>query len=282
MSYNLVDPTTGDLTRVAGNSNIVDTSIGIDSTWSSKKISADLADKQDFRIFNSLEEFNKKKGTSLTVVSGVDNMKDIANAMSNGEILIIITKYKLGSEVYFGLTKDTGWTKMFTFVKSDGLCDVECRTTSPLTLKRVLNSDGVIGDWQELVTTANVATLKLTDFTPSNYSTEEELYKALVSRAFTISGYRIIEGTIIWNNHWYGVVRVFSTSSTSGTIEIINHTHQREAIVKVKEDNTVTVETVVDNTSLNSALANCTISTNGNKLIIENSSYTWELTGISK
>lgn len=156
MSYNLVDPTTGDLTRVAGNSNIVDTSIGIDSTWSSKKISADLADKQDFRIFNSLEEFNEKKGTSLTVVSGIDNMKDIVNAMSNGEILIIITKYELGSEVYFGLTKDTGWTKMFTFVKSDGLCDVECRTTFPLTLKRVLNSDGVIGDWQQLVTNDDI------------------------------------------------------------------------------------------------------------------------------
>ena len=257
MSYNLVDPTTGDLTRVAGNSNIVDTAIKTDSTWSSKKIndslvniddkleknvkfdvddlntayvpnktitvrtskntknlppssmvnflvtsfayvegqyyritqycyensenllcsmyvrrgvsnagessitwsawrelatSADLADKQDFRIFNSLEEFNEKKGTSLTVVSGIDNMKDIANAMSNGEILIIITKYELGSEVYFGLTTDTGWTKMFTFVKSNGLCDVECRTTVPLTLKRVLSSDGVIGDWQELAT----------------------------------------------------------------------------------------------------------------------------------
>ena len=79
-------------------------------------------------------------------------MKDIVNAMSNGEILIIITKCELGSEVYFGLTTDTGWTKMFTFVKSNGLCDVECRTTFPLTLKRVLNSDGVVGDWQELVT----------------------------------------------------------------------------------------------------------------------------------
>ena len=168
MSYNLVDPTTGDLTRVAGNSNIVDTSIGIDSTWSSKKISADLADKQDFRIFNSLEEFNKKKGTSLTVVSGIDNMKDIVNAMSNGEILIIITKYELGSEVYFGLTKDTGWTKMFTFVKSNGLCDVECRTTFPLTLKRVLNSDGVIGDWQQLVTTTEVAHIKRFDSVPGN------------------------------------------------------------------------------------------------------------------
>ena len=172
MSLNIQerDLVTGELKRtiVAGNSNIVDTAIKTDSTWSSKKINDSLADKQDFRIFNSLEEFNEKKGTSLTVVSGVDNMKDIVNAMSNGEILIIITKYELGSEVYFGLTTDTGWTKMFTFVKSNGLCDVECRTTFPLTLKRVLNSDGVIGDWQELVTTTEVAHIKRFDSVPGN------------------------------------------------------------------------------------------------------------------
>ena len=156
MSYNLVDPTTGDLTRVAGGNNINDETTSTSTTWSSEKISADLADKQDFRIFKSLEEFNEKKGTSLTVVNGVDNMKDIANAMSNGEILIIITRYELGSDVYFGLTTDTGWTKMFTFVKSNGLCDVECRTTFPLTLKRVLNSDGVVGDWQQLVTNDDI------------------------------------------------------------------------------------------------------------------------------
>ena len=179
MSYNLVDPTTGDLTRVAGNSNIVDTAIKTDSTWSSKKISADLADKQDFRIFNSLEEFNEKKGTSLTVVSGIDNMKDITNAMSNGEILIIIIKYELGSEVYFGLTTDTGWTKMFTFVKSNGLCDVECRTTFPLTLKRVLNSDGVVGDWQELATTdSTLKTIQLSGSVDCNTLTELGLYTA--------------------------------------------------------------------------------------------------------
>ena len=138
------------------------------SAWGELATSADLADKQDFRIFNSLEEFNKKKGTSLTVVSGIDNMKDIANAMSNGEILIIITKCELGSEVYFGLTTDTGWTKMFTFVKSNGLCDVECRTTFPLTLKRVLNSDGVVGDWQQLVTTTEVAHVKRFYSVPGN------------------------------------------------------------------------------------------------------------------
>ena len=186
MSYNLVDPTTGDLTRVAGNSNIVDTAIKTDSTWSSKKINDSLADKQDFRIFNSLEEFNEKKGTSLTVVSGVDNMKDIVNAMSNGEILIIITKYVSGSEVYFGLTTDTGWTKMFTFVKSNGLCDVECRTTVPLTFKRVLNSDGVIGDWQELATMDKLGVLpeysgNLNDLHPNGFTKYRATYSDLIN-----------------------------------------------------------------------------------------------------
>ena len=159
--------------NVQPNTNIVDTAIETTSTWSSKKISADLANKQDFRIFNSLEEFNEKKGTSLTVVSGIDNMKDIANAMSNGEMLIITTKCELGSEVYFGLTKNTGWTKMFTFIKSNELCDVECRTTFPLTLKRVINSDGVLGDWQELATTT-----QLSGSVDCNTLTETGLYTA--------------------------------------------------------------------------------------------------------
>lgn len=186
MSYNLVDPTTGDLTRVAGNSNIVDSAIGINSTWSSKKISADLANKQDFRIFNSLEEFNEKKGTSLTVVSGIDNMKDIVNAMSNGEILIIIVRYELSSDVYFGLTTDTGWTKMFTFIKSNGLCDVECRTTYPLTIKRVLNSDGVVGDWQVLATADKLGELplysgNLNDLHPNGFSKYKATYSDLTN-----------------------------------------------------------------------------------------------------
>ncbi len=126
------------------------------SAWQELVTANKLEEKQDFRIFKSLKEFNEKKGTSLTVVSGIDNMKDIVNAMSNGEMLIIITKCELDSEVYFGLGSSTGWTKMFTFIKSNGLCDVECRTTFPLTLKRVLNSDGVIGDWQQVATVDNI------------------------------------------------------------------------------------------------------------------------------
>ena len=233
MSYNLVDPTTGDLTRVAGNSNIVDTSIGIDSTWSSKKISADLADKQDFRIFNSLEEFNEKKGTSLTVVSGVDNMKDIVNAMSNGEILIIITKYELGSEVYFGLTTDTGWTKMFTFVKSNGLCDVECRTTFPLTLKRVLNSDGVIGDWQELVTKSDLSTYYHKCIYARTNISGSNLVKTLAledGKCYTIEGYQ---------GDNYRRTRVYLFSSTIRTIDEI--TSQASPFTLSSNDNVLTI-----------------------------------------
>ena len=151
------------------------------------------ADKQDFRIFKSLEEFNEKKSTSLTVVSGIDNMKDIANAMSNGEMLIIITKYESGSEVYFGLTTSTGWTKMFTFVKSNGLCDVECRTTVPLTLKRVLNSDGVIGDWEQLATERDLRTYYHKCIYARTNRTGLELVKTLKledGKCYTIEGYQ--------------------------------------------------------------------------------------------
>ena len=131
------------------------TNEGVDSGVSNDVINYvndSLVDKQDFRIFKSLEEFNEKKGTSFTVVSGVDNMVDIANAMSEGDMLIITIKYNTGSEIYFGLDSSTGWTKIFTFIKANGLCDVECRTTLPSTFKRVLNVDGIIGTWQELAT----------------------------------------------------------------------------------------------------------------------------------
>ena len=40
MSYNLVNPTTGDLTRVAGGNNINDETTSTSTTWSSEKINA--------------------------------------------------------------------------------------------------------------------------------------------------------------------------------------------------------------------------------------------------
>ena len=45
MSYNLVDPTTGDLTRVAGGNNINDETTSTSTTWSSKKINDSLDGK---------------------------------------------------------------------------------------------------------------------------------------------------------------------------------------------------------------------------------------------
>lgn len=47
MSYNLVDPTTGDLTRVAGGNNINDATTSTSTTWSSEKINDSLDGKAD-------------------------------------------------------------------------------------------------------------------------------------------------------------------------------------------------------------------------------------------
>ena len=147
-----------------------------------------LGEKQDFRIFKSLEEFNKKKGTSLTVVSGIDNMKDIANAMSEGDMLIIKVTYINVSEIYFGLDTSTGWTKLFTFIKSNGICDVECRTSKPTTFKRLLNSDGLISNWQELATMDMFITQRI----EVPYTIEAEGALTISSVICGIDGYSLI------------------------------------------------------------------------------------------
>ena len=59
MSYNLVDPTTGDLTRVAGGNSINDETTSTSTTWSSEKINDSLGDKADKNaVLNSLEIVN--------------------------------------------------------------------------------------------------------------------------------------------------------------------------------------------------------------------------------
>lgn len=212
---------------------INDATTSTSTTWSSEKISADLADKQDFRIFNSLKEFNEKKGTSLTVVSGIDNMKDIVNAMSNGEILIIVTRYETGSEVYFGLDSSTGCIKMFTFIKSNGLCDVECRTSVPLTLKRVLNPEGVIDDWQQLATTSDLSKYYHKCIYAKTNTTGSELVKTLAledGKCYTIESYQ---------GDNYRRTRVYLFSGTIRTIDEI--TSQANPFTLSSNDNVLTI-----------------------------------------
>lgn len=112
MSYNLVDPTTGDLTRVAGNSNIVDSAIGINSTWSSKKISADLdnkINKTDITatidststdtqvpsaksVYDTTSKFLRTYTsiTELGLTVGSETIEDIANSMGDKTRLITL------------------------------------------------------------------------------------------------------------------------------------------------------------------------------------------------
>lgn len=104
MSYNLVDPTTGDLTRVAGNSNIVDTAIEIDSTWSSKKINdstlktIQLSGSVDCNTLTELGLYTASAGA----VSALTNAPINNQVHLDGGFSILVTKTNVDS-IYYGM-----------------------------------------------------------------------------------------------------------------------------------------------------------------------------------
>ena len=86
MSYNLVDPVTGDLTRVAGRNAIDDGSVSETSVWSSQKTSSKIAEKvgktdiattidgksTDTQVPSAKAVWNKSKNKIQQLLDGVD------------------------------------------------------------------------------------------------------------------------------------------------------------------------------------------------------------------
>ena len=112
MSYNLVDPTTGDLTLVAGRNAIDDGSISNSKVWSSQKTSGEIAEKvgktdivttidststdsqvpSAKSVYDTTSNFRKTytsiKQLGLTI--GSETIEDIANSMEDQTRLIAL------------------------------------------------------------------------------------------------------------------------------------------------------------------------------------------------
>ena len=74
MSYNLVDPTTGDLTLVAGRNAIDDGSVSNSKVWSSRKVSDELEKKVDKDLANATGTLLVANGgTGATTAKGAQN-----------------------------------------------------------------------------------------------------------------------------------------------------------------------------------------------------------------
>ena len=78
MSYNLVDPTTGDLTLVAGRNAIDDGSVSNSKVWSSRKVSDELEKKVDKDLANATGTLAVANGGT-----GKTTEKDAVNAFIN-------------------------------------------------------------------------------------------------------------------------------------------------------------------------------------------------------
>lgn len=106
MSYNLVDPTTGDLTRVAGNSNIVDTAIEIDSTWSSKKINdslVNIADKLEKNVKFDVDDLNTAYVPNKTIT--VRTNKNTKNLPPSSMVNFLVTSFAYVEGQYYRITQ---------------------------------------------------------------------------------------------------------------------------------------------------------------------------------
>ncbi len=106
MSYNLVDPTTGDLTRVAGNSNIVDTAIETTSTWSSKKINdslVNITDKLEKNVKFDVDDLNTAYVPNKTIT--VRTNKNTKNLPSSSIVNFLVTSFAYIEGQYYRITQ---------------------------------------------------------------------------------------------------------------------------------------------------------------------------------
>ena len=84
MSYNLVDPTTGDLTLVAGRNAIDDGSVSNSKVWSSRKVSDELEKKVDKDLTNATGTLPVANGgTGATTAK--NGFVSLANGLTQGQ-----------------------------------------------------------------------------------------------------------------------------------------------------------------------------------------------------
>lgn len=153
MSYNLVDPTTGDLTRVAGNSNIVDTAIEIDSTWSSKKINDSLVN-----ITDKLED--KVDRIPLIYKQNTDILAYALTCPLNKRTLVRIFSANASNNP-FGVTSETDFIYEISKIEAaDGWISIKAKDVR--TNREFLNTktDVKWSGWQELATMDKVAKIE--------------------------------------------------------------------------------------------------------------------------
>ena len=141
MSYNLVDPTTGDLTRVAGRNAIDDGSVSNSKVWSSRKVSDELNKKVSSTEVAHIKRFDSVPGNDWNnaIEEGYYSIPIdmVANTIANRPFDFAIQIRVIKSD-----TNDPNYVYQIAYVSSQD---------SRIYIRK-LDGNGTWTAWQELAT----------------------------------------------------------------------------------------------------------------------------------
>ena len=179
MSLNIQerDLVTGELKRtiVAGNSNIVDTAIRTDSTWSSRKVSDELGELEKNVKFD-VDDLNTAYVPNKTIT--VRTNKNTKNLPPSSLVNFLVTSFAYIEGQYYRITQ-------YCYENSENL-------SSAMYVRRGASNDGessiTWSAWQQLATTdSTLKTIQLSGTVDCNTLTEPGLYTASAGAVISIT-----------------------------------------------------------------------------------------------
>ena len=169
MSYNLVDPTTGDLTLVAGRNAIDDGSVSETSVWSSQKTSGEIAEKvgktdivttidstsTDSQVPSAKAVWNKSKNKIQGLLNGVDIIV-YADSISNEMVTDTVRIMNATNSPYGVDNVSNDFYYTIYNINDDRFKRILAYNIRKNDMYMIIKNNNIWGTWQQLATESDL------------------------------------------------------------------------------------------------------------------------------
>ena len=254
MSYNLVDPTTGDLTRVAGRSAIDDGSVSETSVWSSQKTSSKIAEKvgktdiattidgksTDTQVPSAKAVWNKSKNKIQGLLNGVDIIV-YADSISNEMVTDTVRIMNATNSPYGVDNVSNDFYYTIYNINDDRYKRILAYNIRKNDMYMIIKNNNIWGTWQQLATESDLnskgvfkgyikpnkkLTINMEPYgevygyvqVKGNASTPFRLHNAVLNAIPTV----FLKRTVTINEENVYVDKSFGTTASIGSVTIAN------------------------------------------------------------
>ena len=169
MSYNLVDPVTGDLTQVAGRNAIDDGSVSETSVWSSQKTSSKIAEKvgktdiattidgksTDTQVPSAKAVWNKSKNKIQRLLDGVDIIV-YADSISNEMVTDTVRIMNATNSPYGVDNVSNDFYYTIYNINDDRYKRILAYNIRKNDMYMIIKNNNIWGTWQQLATESDL------------------------------------------------------------------------------------------------------------------------------